>query len=137
MIALLTLLAIAQTSKAQYTLAIKDQLVPYDSAVIIELDKYRQETNVINLQSELIDSLRQETESLYKEIDKSSELNSVALSKISILVEQSIEKDKFIQDQSTTINNLYEESLKPTPIWNKTWFKIGIGAVAGIAITKF
>jgi len=57
LIAFIGLLVIVQTSEAQYRLAARGDTIQMDSAVVVHLPRYRQESTLIKTQKAAIDSL--------------------------------------------------------------------------------
>ena len=128
---------IAVTVSAQespYTLMVKGERNPYDSAVAIELPTYRFETAKLQLGDELIDSLIVEVDSLRAErliTDKVIELQEVAINK----------QEKALQRQDSTLSRLdknyellYKHATKPDPWYTKPWAIGLLGLVLGILI---
>ena len=133
---LLTLfLLIGLSSKAQYRLAVKGDRVGYDSAVVVELNRYRLESKLLNTRKSAIDSLRLEVELLYQQLAFRDTIRSVTILEVSKLNERISAKDAVIEKQQADINFFYQEATKPRG-WKDILRKEGVAASVVFVVVK-
>lgn len=113
------LLSIGQTSKAQYSLMLKGQRCPFDSAVAIHIDTYRLESKKLNLADTIISNLKHQL--LVKD-----ELNLVLQNKVNIHIQMLELKDSQLADKDKTIELLHRYYKKPK---EPTWWDSNINIV--------
>lgn len=130
------LLGNAQFSKAQYELAYRGYQVTFDSAVVITLEKYRQESALINFQSTAIDSLNSEIRGLYAEFKLQQELNALSIQEFSTLNKRIDNKDVMIEEQRQKIDLFYNEATKPTPFFERKGVLFFGGVLTGLVTVK-
>lgn len=131
------LASIVQTSKAQetpYKLLLKGEASPYDSAVAIEINRYRQETVKLRTAETVIESLQEEVELQKLTSIKYKELAEQRSLSIDLLQREVERKDKLNQKLVDDSIAGLEKAL------NRKWFEkpeIWVGvAVAVIVLIK-
>jgi hypothetical protein len=80
-------------ASGQYVKLLKGQPNPFDTAVAIRIDKYRQEGLKLKLGQQLVDSLISEIGSLYHEIRIGDSINAINQQSIYILTKANVRKD--------------------------------------------
>lgn len=127
------MLLIAQTSSAQYDLAIKGDRVKYDSAVVVELGTYRKETRKLNQSDSLITRLRIEVRQIRIENDK---IRTVIDNneKYLLILEKAIErKDKLLEKTRSDCEDAIKE-LGKTKWYERKEIWLGLGFLIGSII---
>lgn len=80
-------------ASGQYIKLLKGQPNPFDTAVAVRIDKYRQEGLKLKLGQQLVDSLILEIGGLYHEIRIGDSINSINQKSIYILTKANARKD--------------------------------------------
>lgn len=106
------LLSIALSSKAQYSLMLKGERNPFDTAVAIHIDTYRLESKKFSLADTLIKSLKEQLV-LSKEIEEQQGIRINNLLSIQAIMKEQLD------EKNLTINRL-TEMYKPK---EETWWK--------------
>lgn len=126
---------IVPDTNAQYKFLLKGEQNPFDTAVAVRIDRYRQETTKLDLGQKLVDSLTYELfKTLQANYRKDTLLSTLGV-KIAALIASNERRDNTIQLFDETFDFLADEAVKPKvtlwqkPIWNKkgTWFGLGVG----------
>lgn len=112
------LLLIAQISNAQYDLALKGDKVKYDSAVVIEIKTYRQESLKLKTADSLINGFRQQLILKERENDKLTTIIENNDKYLLILKEANERKDKILEQTRKDCDNAINE-LSKTKWYNR------------------
>lgn len=124
------MLSTVQTSKAQYTLVTKGDIIKYDSAVAVEISTYRNESAKLKIADSLINSLQYEIKLLQIEVDTYEKvqinhsktvgmLNSIIKNK-QILLEKNIK-----EYQDLLIKSSERKFYKRPEFWGVIGFVLG------------
>lgn len=137
-ISLLTSICLSTKLCAQspYTFVLKNIVCPYDSGVVVEIKEYRKIRFAHTIADSLIASLHIEiNESLHMIIEQDKN-NSVLLNLVAAHAKTITEKNETIAQLRKTFDDLATEAKRPKKWYQTNAFKISVGVVAGIAITK-
>lgn len=108
---LIVLLANALTSNAQinsyYHKLLKGQPSPFDTAVAIQISRYRQESIQLRWHRELTDSLKNEIASLHLELKTSYQQNAINNSLFDRLAARDARRDSVNQQLKTSIDKMF------------------------------
>ena len=131
-----TFKGVSQQIKGNYALITGGQECPFDTAVAIQINQYRVESESFNLCDSLIYDYQEYAISLERQSEIQDSL--LAINKIKIK-----EKDNIISSKSELNNKLfiaynvlYEEATRKKKIWQRPEFFIGIGTVIGYIIGR-
>lgn len=124
------MIALTSNSYGQYTFVLKGDKSPYDSGVVVAIQRYRMESTKLKLADRLIDSLVFEIKSITSENFKSRQLIAVKDTEISVLKKDRADQKVTITSLSDSFNALskleedkwYKKVLK-SPV---TWFVFGV-----------
>lgn len=113
----LLLLTTALTSEGQYFKLLKGQSSPFDTAVAIQINRYRLETVKLKLADRLVDSLISEIKSLHRETSLDDSLHLANARTILILSKGNERKDSVNHVLQNNINAM--AAIKPTPMFKQ------------------
>lgn len=101
----------ALSSNAQYSLLLKDQINPFDSAVAIQIDMYRLESKKMQLADTLIASLK-------AQLANTTELSTKLENRVALLQQTIDIQLKQIEDKNVTISRLIQATTyRPEDTW--------------------
>lgn len=127
---LIFLIALSSEASGQYTFLRRGQASPYDSGVVVRIDRYRAEGLKLKLADRLIDSLKVELFKGYRSNDRKDSLNRSLTFANAVLKDSGERKDKTIDD----LNKNFDKAisiLQPKGFWNRKEFIFGGGIVLG------
>jgi hypothetical protein len=121
------------TCNGQYQKILRGQPSPYDTGVVIRIDRYRSEGLKLKLYPVLVDSLNLEIGSLHKEIVLGDSVNRLLIFQNHILAKSVDRKDSVNHILNQNFNTLYNQSTKP---WWKKPEGIGIIVIGTLEALK-
>lgn len=125
-------------SSAQYTLAVGRVVNPYDTGVIIRIDRYRLEGRKMKAADTLIDSLVSEIKSLYIELSKGDSINLILKSENKMLSQHNAQQHETIQK----IAGVFDKTEKVEPdkffkkVFRSPWFFFAAGMGTAMVLKK-
>lgn len=122
-ILILLAVLISNTVDAQYQKLLRGQPSPFDTGVVIRIDRYRAEGLKLKLYPVLVDSLNLEIGSLHKEIILGDSVNRLLIFQNHVLAKSVDRKDSVNHILNKNFNTLYNQTEKP---WWKKPEGIGI-----------
>lgn len=135
-LALILFVLTGQTSKAQYTKAVRGDRVPYDTAVITEIHTYRAESKKLKAAYALLKGYDREVASVYSELATKDSLLTTA----SLII---LSKDRLLETKQQTIVSLQASIQQLTKLalpQRKTWWtrnKFWLGLLAGAGASAY
>lgn len=127
-------IALISEAQGQYTFILKNERSPYDSGVVVRIDRYRLETKKIKLGSRLIDSLTFEIKSLTREVYKSDSLISITDFENRILKKDKEDSKKTTERLSAILDKSLEAPKWYEKVLKSPWFWFGAGVVTTVTI---
>jgi hypothetical protein len=106
-VTLLFLTVLTSDTFGQYAKLTKGQPNPFDTAVAVRIDRYRQEGLKLRIGNQLVDSLIREIFSLHSEIKIGDSISMLNARTIAILSASNTRKDSINQVIKTDFNKLY------------------------------
>ena len=124
------------TTIGQIQKMIKNDRVAFDTAAVMPVDTYRSVRQKLITADTLIDSLRAENVSLFKQTKKQDSVNY--LQSYTILMQQNTisRKDSVNNVIVNNFNALYKEVTKPTQWYEKRGLHIALAVFAGWLLAK-
>lgn len=125
----------ALTSSGQYKLLLHGDPSPFDTGVVITINRYRLETRKLRLADTLIHQMIFENNSRIREraLEDSIKVHQVLMMRT--LAQGSKDKDETIKTLNTNYNSLFHQATIPKRWYEDPW-KVGpAGFCAGVVIT--
>lgn len=120
---ILLLLTAALPSEAQYKLLLRGQPSPFDTAVAVEIHRYREEGLKLQYGQKLVDSLNLELYSTRVELRFADRIHFIDSTKISALEKSNTRKDSVNQVVAANVEKMIAIATKKEPLWKdpKVW----------------
>lgn len=136
---LILLSLMSAQAQSPYTMLLKSEKSPYDTAVAIEIKTYRIETTKLRFADIVIDSLSSENVSLRKEIDAADTVmkwQAVTITTQDDLIQKSETRWTDLNSNYQQIFKLIQEKDEPEKWYKNKYLWIGAAFVSGVLIAR-
>lgn len=121
------------SAQAQYQKLLRGQPSPFDTGVVVRIDRYRVEGMKLKMADKLVDSLTSEIKGLHREIIFGDSASRLITLQNTILTKQVVRKDSTIDVVRKDFNDLYKTTSKK---WYEKPEGIGIAAIIILELTR-